>query len=227
MGFFAKRLDFSEDWYPTTKLGRIITNFLLLTAGLASLLFLHIFWDAWDPHRIKSIDGLFGQFMLYFYIISMSMLIFFNITWMYMVARWMGVLKGMRFREFRDAKGPLGEIIEELLVSKGLRFTKEDRSHRFIPLLSRIGPTTTWYHIPGHDIKIVISKTFGYTGKLSVFLGPVHDLNRSMVKRLQRDIDGALLPDRAAGIDGETFQEQKARSSMLERIPLLNMRLRI
>jgi hypothetical protein len=190
MGFLKRRLerwlDFSERWYPNSILYRIIYLFIMFTVGIFLIMLLytgHVFglWEG--PLTSEVSDGPIGIIFAIMFIILLTM-----ITWMIIIYwRLIRATKGMELRQLgsRDVMEKVG--MDEVLDSRGISYQKDviDKDNRGSHFHERFYEVR--YSFRGYNATILAIRSL--QGNNMILIGPIDDLNRSFVRRLQKAID--------------------------------------
>lgn len=161
----------------------------------------HVFglWD--DPLTAEVQDGTLGYVFtgMFIMILAMETLMIF-VYWALLRAT-----KGMELRQLRTRGEAAGAGVAEVLDSRGISYEEEvfDKEHRGAFFHERF--FVFRYSFRGYDA--AISRVRSFSGNDIILIGPIDDLNRSFVKRLQIAIDEEMFG--ADGLDDRSQDHSK------------------
>lgn len=223
MGYFKRRMDFSDAWYHTGELWRYVLQFFLIASAFLIFIVMTISGDL--RYMGWSADESPPKPLLYFIVVMMSMVVVLDllvgiaVLWSVMGTR------GMLFREFpcspETAVTKIERLFDATMVSR-VDFTKGPGWRRW----PRLFPYT-WIRSEGLGLVVAVGKAYG-SGTTQVLIGPVNRKNELNVHRLRSIIDIALMArdadlsehawrtDAATRTDKDTESQQAVRSTFTD-----------
>ena len=190
MGFLKRRLerwlDFSERWNPNSILYRYIYLLIMFNLGIIFCLMIYTghvlsLWE--EPLTSEVPDTTMGIVFAVMFLITLAMETFL----IYIYVRILRATKGMEMRQLRSRDAMTGAGVAEVLDSIGISYEVEvfDKEHRGSSFHERFYANR--YSFREYNAAILMIRSF--FGREILLIGPIDDLNRSFIKRLQNAID--------------------------------------